>query len=108
MATLTADAPPSAPAPETRRGLSWFAVRGPAQVIAAIGAVLAVWIVLFTMFRGRNTLALAPADTNALHDWLSDLQTSVGEGRNTNPLFIYVFNPIRAVIDAFAHRDLRL
>ena len=102
MATLTADAPPSAPAPETRRSLSWFAERGPAQFIAAIGAVLAVWIVLFTMFRGRNTLALAPADTNALHNWLSDLQTRVGEGRNTNPLFIYVFNPIRAVIDAFA------
>ena len=54
MATLTADAPPSAPAPETRRGLSWFAVRGPAQVIAAIGAVLAVWIVLFTVFRGTQ------------------------------------------------------
>ena len=51
--------------------------------------------------RGRNTLALAPADTKPLHVWLSDLQTRVGEGRNTNPLFTYFFNPIRSVIDAF-------
>jgi glycine betaine/proline transport system permease protein len=63
---------------------------------------LAVWIVLFTQLRGRNTLALAPADTKPLHVWLSDLQTSIGEGRNTNPLFTYFFNPIRSAIDAFA------
>ena len=85
MATLTADAPPSAPAPETRRGLSWFAVRGPAQVIAAIGAVLAVWIVLFTVFRGRNTLALAPADTNALHNWQSIVKVMFRSPRSTPP-----------------------
>ena len=56
---------------------------------------------LFFFLRGRNTLALAPADTRPLHVWLSDLQTRVGEGRNTNPLFTYFFNPIRSVIDAF-------
>ena len=70
-------------------------------VLAAIAAVLGVWIVLFFFLRGRNTLALAPADTRPLHVWLSDLQTRVGEGRNTNPLFTYFFNPIRSVIDAF-------
>ena len=53
------------------------------------------------LLRGRHTLALAPADTKPLHVWLSDLQTRVGEGRNTNPLFTYFFNPIRSVIDAF-------
>jgi glycine betaine/proline transport system permease protein len=102
MATIAVGAPPAPPAPETQRRLtSWFAERGPAQYFAAIGAVLAVWIALFSVLRGRHTLALAPADTKPLHVWLSDLQTSVGEGRNTNPLFTYFFNPIRSVIDAF-------
>jgi glycine betaine/proline transport system permease protein len=102
MATIAVGAPPAPPAPAAQPRTSWFSERGPAQFIAAIGAVLGVWIVLFTLLRGRNTLALAPADTKPLHVWLSDLQTSVGEGRNTNPLFTYLFNPIRSVIDAFA------
>ncbi|HXO51209.1 MAG TPA: ABC transporter permease subunit, partial [Mycobacterium sp.] len=102
MATIAVGAPPAPPAPAAQPRTSWFSERGPAQFIAAIGAVLGVWIVLFTLLRGRNTLALAPASTKPLHVWLSDLQTSVGEGRNTNPLFTYLFNPIRSVIDAFA------
>jgi glycine betaine/proline transport system permease protein len=102
MATIAVGAPPAPPAPAAQPRTSWFSERGPAQFIAAIGAVLGVWIVLFTLLRGRNTLTLAPADTKPLHVWLSDLQTSVGEGRNTNPLFTYLFNPIRSVIDAFA------
>jgi len=102
MATIAVGAPPAPQAPEAQSRTSWFSERGPAQFIAAIGAVLGVWIVGFFLLRGRNTLALAPADTKPLHVWLSDLQTSVGEGRNTNPLFTYLFNPIRSVIDAFA------
>jgi glycine betaine/proline transport system permease protein len=102
MATIAVGAPEAPPAPAAQPRTSWFSERGPAQFIAAIGAVLGVWIVLFTLLRGRNTLALAPADTKPLHIWLSDLQTSVGEHRNTNPLFTYLFNPIRSAIDAFA------
>jgi glycine betaine/proline transport system permease protein len=101
MATLAVNAPPAPKAPEAQPRTSWFAERGPAQFISAIAAILGVWIALFSVLHGRNTLALAPADTKPLHVWLSDLQTSVGEGRNTNPLFTYFFNPIRSVIDAF-------
>ena len=101
MATIAVAAPPAPEAPEAQPRTSWLSERGPTQFIAAIGAVLGVWIVGFFLLRGRNTLALAPADTKPLHVWLSDLQTSVGEGRNTNPLFTYFFNPIRSVIDAF-------
>ena len=102
MATLTVGAPPAPAAPEERRSiLSWFAERGPAQMFTAIGAVLLVWLALFAGLHGRNTLELAPADTRPLHVWLSDLQTRIGEGRNTNPLFTYFFNPIRSVIDWF-------
>ncbi len=101
MATLTVGAPQAPPATESQRQTSWFSERGPAQFLAAIGAIVAVWVVLYQFLAGRATLALAPADTKPLHVWLSDLQTRVGEGRNTNPLFTYFFNPIRSVIDAF-------
>ena len=102
MATLTVGAPSAPPAPEQRRSVaSWFAERGPAQFLSVISGILGVWILLFFALRGRNTEELAPADTKPLHVWLSDLQTRVGEGRNTNPLFTYFFNPIRSVIDAF-------
>jgi glycine betaine/proline transport system permease protein len=102
MATVAVGAPPAPAAPEEQRSLSsWFAERGPAQMFTAIGAVLVLWVALFSVLHGRFTLALAPADTKPLHVWLSDLQTTVGEGRNTNPLFTYFFNPIRSVVDAF-------
>jgi glycine betaine/proline transport system permease protein len=102
MATVALGAPSAPPAPEERRSVaSWFAERGPAQYFAALGGVLAVWLALFGLLHGRNTRELAPADTKPLHVWLSDLQTRVGEGRSTNPLFTYFFNPIRSVIDAF-------
>src|ERR1700758_5793007 len=100
MATIAVGAPPAPPAPEAQPRTSWLSERGPAQFIAAIGAVLGAWIILFFFLHGRNTLALAPAETKPLHVWLSDLQTRVGEGRNTNPLFTFFFNPIRSVIDA--------
>src|SRR6476646_3416760 len=73
MATIAVGAPPAPPAPEAQPRTSWLSERGPAQFIAAIGAVLGVWIVGFFLLSGRNT----------------------------NPLFTYVFNPIRSVIDAF-------
>ncbi|HTI78738.1 MAG TPA: ABC transporter permease, partial [Mycobacterium sp.] len=101
MATLTVGAPQAPPATDSQPQASWFSERGPAQFLAAIGAIVAVWVVLYQFLAGRATLALAPADTKPLHVWLSDLQTRVGEGRNTNPLFTYFFNPIRSVIDAF-------
>src|SRR6478609_4676680 len=101
MATLTVGAPQAPPATDSQPQTSWFSERGPAQFLAAIGAIVAVWVILYQFLAGRATLALAPADTKPLHVWLSDLQTRVGEGRNTNPLFTYFFNPIRSVIDAF-------
>ena len=82
MATIAVGAPPAQQAPEAQPRASWLSERGPAQFIAAIAAVLGLWIVLFFFLRGRNTLALAPADTKPLHVWLSDLQTRVGEGRS--------------------------
>jgi glycine betaine/proline transport system permease protein len=65
----------------------------------AIGAILVVWLVLFAVLRGKQTLTLAAADLTDLHRWLNDFNDSVGANRNSNPLFLYFFNEIRLVID---------
>ncbi|MDQ0964485.1 glycine betaine/proline transport system permease protein [Streptomyces sp. B4I13] len=64
-----------------------------------IGVILVVWLVLFAVLRGRQTLALAAADLTGLHRWFNDVNDSIGANRNSNPLFLYFFNEIRLVID---------
>ncbi|MFD8232924.1 ABC transporter permease [Streptomyces sp. NPDC059696] len=64
-----------------------------------IAAILVVWLVLFAVLRGRQTLSLAAADLTDLHRWFNDVNDSIGANRNSNPLFLYFFNEIRLVID---------
>ncbi|MFD8212507.1 ABC transporter permease [Streptomyces sp. NPDC059697] len=64
-----------------------------------IGAILVVWLVLFAILRGKQTLPLAAADLTDLHRRINDFNDSIGANRNSNPLFLYFFNEIRLVID---------
>ncbi|GAA3839187.1 ABC transporter permease [Streptomyces phyllanthi] len=64
-----------------------------------VAAILVVWLVLFFVLKGKQTLTLAAADLTDLHRWFNDLNDSIGANRNSNPLFIYFFNEIRLVID---------
>lgn len=65
-----------------------------------VGAILVVWLVLFVVLRGKQTLSLAAADLTDLHRWFNDVNDSIGANRNSNPLFLYFFNEIRLVIDS--------
>ncbi len=65
----------------------------------AIAGILVVWLVGFAVLRGRDTLAMATADVNGLHTALNRLNDAVGASRDSNPLFLYFFNEIRAVVD---------
>ncbi|MEU1185995.1 ABC transporter permease subunit, partial [Streptomyces sp. NPDC005820] len=65
-----------------------------------LGAILVVWLLLFAVLRGKQTLSLAAADLTGLHRWFNDVNDSIGANRNSNPLFIYFFNEIRLVIDS--------
>ncbi|MFH8838279.1 ABC transporter permease [Streptomyces sp. NPDC017868] len=66
---------------------------------ALVAAILAAWLLLFVVLRGRQTLTLAAADLTDLHRWFNDVNDSIGADRNSNPLFLYFFNEIRLVID---------
>jgi glycine betaine/proline transport system permease protein len=68
----------------------------------ALGITLAVWILAWLVLRGRDTLALAPADVNSLHLRFNDARDWIDANRNSSPIFLYVFNQIRVVIDALS------
>jgi glycine betaine/proline transport system permease protein len=65
--------PPEKPARQVPR---WALVLG----------VLAVWIVLWSLTRGTNTLELPGREHTDLHDSLTGFRDSVLAGRDTNPL----------------------
>ncbi|MGW7364750.1 ABC transporter permease subunit [Streptomyces sp. NPDC054841] len=64
-----------------------------------VAAILIAWLVLFSVLRGRQTLALAAADLTDLHRWFNSVNDTIGANRNSNPVFLYFFNEIRLVID---------
>jgi glycine betaine/proline transport system permease protein len=64
-----------------------------------VAAVVVGWIVLWFPLRGIHTLSLASSDLTPLHTWLNDVDATVNASRNTSPIFLYVFNEIRLVID---------
>jgi glycine betaine/proline transport system permease protein len=63
--------------------------------------ILLLWLVLWVVLRGRQTLALAPADLTPVHREITAFADSVSAGRNSNPLFLYGFNELRLAIDTF-------
>ena len=64
-----------------------------------VAGLLVGWLVLWVIFRGRDTLDLASAGLTPLHRWFNELNDSIGASRNSNPLFLYFFNEIRLVVD---------
>ncbi|HEY8720800.1 ABC transporter permease [Pengzhenrongella sp.] len=74
----------------------WLNRRWSAAITIVVG------LALYAALRGRQTLHLAQEDTTPLHDWLNSVNDAVGAGRQSNPLFLYFFNEIRAVISAVA------
>ncbi|MEV4514187.1 ABC transporter permease subunit [Dactylosporangium sp. NPDC049525] len=66
-----------------------------------VPVVLAVWLLLWVLLRGHATLALDTASLTSVHLRLNELNDAIGASRNSNPVFVYFLNDIRAAIDAF-------
>lgn len=69
------------------------------RALAVVG-VLAAWVVLFLLLRGRDTLELGAAQLTGLHRALDDAADAVGSGRDSSPVFSLVLDPLRQAVDA--------
>ncbi|HSK91699.1 MAG TPA: ABC transporter permease subunit [Euzebyales bacterium] len=74
------------------------ALRRPSRWLLVL-AIMALWVVGWVVLAGRDTLALGAAELTPLHRWINDVNDAIGASRGTNPLFRFVFNPIRVLID---------
>ncbi len=68
--------------------------RRPGRLTLLLG-ILVGWLVLYAVLKGTDTISLAPSDVTSLHTRLNDLNTSVGDNRNSNPFFLYFINEIQ-------------
>ncbi|MBC7761780.1 MAG: ABC transporter permease subunit [Candidatus Saccharibacteria bacterium] len=50
------------------------------------------------MLNGQFTLPLQAAQVTPLHLWLNEVNAWVGANRDSNPLFVYVFDGIRTIV----------
>ncbi|MGH3494654.1 MAG: hypothetical protein ACRDQ1_15665, partial [Sciscionella sp.] len=62
------------------------------RIVAAV--VVAGWIVLYQVLAGRDTLALGPSGVTSFHTKLNQLNSAIGQDRNSNPFFVYFINEI--------------
>ncbi len=65
----------------------------------AVG-VLAAWVLLWLLLRGRDTLFLSPATLTPLHREFNELSDAVSASRSSSPLFLYGFDVVRVAVDA--------
>jgi glycine betaine/proline transport system permease protein len=68
---------------------------------AVVLAVLVLWFVLATVFKGVHTLSLPTAQNSPATQWLTEFAASIRGNRTHSPVFVYFFNPIRVVVEGF-------
>jgi glycine betaine/proline transport system permease protein len=77
-----------------------ISLRHPGRGVLVL-AVVVVFLALWTVLRGLNTLSLGAAQLTSLHRTINDFNDSLGASRNSNPIFLYFFNEIRLVVGEF-------
>ena len=94
-AQLAPSLPPSPPYREPRR-------RPSRRTLLLAGAAV-VWILGFAFLHGTSTLTLPASELTDLHRSLNQFNAWVAANRADNPVFLYVFTPLRAGVDAVAN-----
>lgn len=64
-----------------------------------VTGILAGWLGLFAVLRGTNTLNLGSQQLLPLHEWLNEVNDSIGAHRNDNFLLRYAVGGFREAID---------
>lgn len=89
-------APPTALTPPSQRTSAARRFLGRRYLV---GLVLVAWVLLWSVLKGRDTLALGGAELTPLHTRLNEAMDAIDADRNSNPLFLYFINYIRLFID---------
>ena len=84
---LDARPEPGAPPPVEAESRAAMAARK--WVWTAI--IIAIWVVLYKFFEGRDTLALPGREHTDLHEDLAGFRDSVLAGRDTNPVIQFTY-----------------
>ncbi|XAS70058.1 ABC transporter permease subunit [Micrococcaceae bacterium Sec5.1] len=104
MTTLVRDQekvqPTSTPVREPRR-------RPSRRTVLLVGAGV-FWILGFLILHGTSTLTLPASELTDLHRSLNQFNAWVAANRADNPVFLYVFTPLRAVVDNVANLFITL
>jgi len=60
-----------------------------------------IWIILARLFHGTNTLQLDTYENTSFTNFVGEQASSIRGNRTKSALFVYFFNPIRAIISGF-------
>jgi len=63
-----------------------------------VTVVLLGWTLGWRLFANSWNLPLQSAEVTPLHLWLNDVNDWVGNNRNSNPVFVYIFDSIRGFV----------
>lgn len=73
----------------------------------ALGVVLAIWVVVGTLLKGRNTQDMANSDLTPFHQWLTDLNTDVKAAKVDGAWylqpFVWISDSLEWVVTTLQH-----
>ena len=104
MSTLVRDRATAQPTPSPAREPR---SRPSRRTLLLAGAAIA-WILGFLVLHGTSTLTLPASELTDLHRSLNQFNVWVAANRADNPVFLYVFTPLRAAVDAVANLFITL
>lgn len=91
--------PEPAPSPTSSRQRR----RRPSLRTILLASAAVIWILGFVILHGTSNLTLPASELTDLHRSLNQFNAWVAANRADNPLFLYVFTPLRAGVDAVAN-----
>ncbi|MBC7723848.1 MAG: ABC transporter permease subunit [Burkholderiaceae bacterium] len=67
-----------------------------------IVGIIVAWLLAWRLLDGLWTLSLQSAEVTPLHLWLNEVNVWVSNNRDSNPVFVYLFDGIRGAVGALA------
>ena len=93
--------PPASRTASTKEAQPLVPTEAPRRTGRKLLVVLVLWLIAWAVLRGRQTLALANADTTPLHEWFNEVRDQVQLLGQDNWFFHGVLGTIASGLDTF-------